>query len=255
MEVTLQERIKILGVEIDNIDIEEAGLITKNLIEKSNKSCKIVVAPNTEFIMMAGKDEEFFNILKSAELATPDSVGVMLGAKKQKKEFKQRIPGHEYLLKVFEVGEKEGWTIYLLGGKDDVAEKSAENLKKKFPNAKIVGYHEGFFEKDSEQDVIKEINELKPNILFVGMGAPRQEKWIYKHKDELKVDIAAGQGGTFDYESGKIKRAPKIVQKLGIEWFWRLILQPKRIIRMMALPIYLLKIIFTKDVTKGPFEN
>lgn len=250
----MQERIKILGIEIDNIDIEEAGLITKTLIEKSNKSCKLVVAPNTEFIMQTQKDEEFFNILQSAELATPDSVGIMLGAKLQKKKFKQRIPGHEYLLKVFEVSEKEGWTIYLLGGKNDVPEKAAENLKKKFPGSKIVGYSEGFFEKRSEQEVIKEINELKPNILFVGMGAPYQEKWIYRNKDNLKVDIAAGQGGTFDYEAGKIKRAPKVMQKIGVEWLWRLIIQPKRIFRMIVLPIYLLKIIFTKDITKGRFE-
>ena len=87
------------------------------------------------------------------------------------------------------------------------------------------------------------------------MGAPIQEKWIAKHQKELKVDVAAGQGGTFDYEAGKIKRAPVIFQKLGIEWLWRLILQPSRIFRMVVLPIYLLKIIFTKDITKGKFDK
>ena len=86
------------------------------------------------------------------------------------------------------------------------------------------------------------------------MGAPLQEKWIYNHKNELKVDVAAGQGGTFDYESGNVKRAPRIVQKLCIEWLWRLILQPKRILRMTVLPVYLIKILFTKDITKGKFE-
>ena len=87
------------------------------------------------------------------------------------------------------------------------------------------------------------------------MGAPLQEKWIYNHKDVLKVDLAAGQGGTFDYEAGKIKRAPKIMQKLGIEWFWRLMLQPSRIFRMIALPVYLMKITFTKDITKGKYDK
>lgn len=251
----MRNTVRILGIDIDNINVEEAGNITKKLIENSNKTCKIIVAPNTEFIMMAQKDEEFFNILRNAELATPDSVGVMIGGKKQNMPFKQRIPGQAYFRKVLEVGEKEGWTFYLLGGKDDVPKLAVENVKKIYPNIKIVGYHEGFFEKDSEEDVIKEINRLKPNVLFVAMGAPKQEKWISKHKDELLVDVAAGQGGTFDYEAGKIIRAPKFIQKIGIEWLWRLILQPSRIFRMIVLPIYLIKITFTKDITKGKFDK
>lgn len=250
----MQEKITILGVAIDNVTLEECGLRTKELIEESNKSCKIIVAPNTEFIMQAQKDKEFFEILKKADFATPDSVGVMLGGKLQKKPFKERIPGQAYFREVFRKAEIEEWTIYLLGGKDDVPYKAKEKLEKDFPKAKIVGVHEGFFEKDSEEDVIKEINELKPNVLFVAMGAPRQEKWIYKNKDKLKVDVATGQGGTFDYEAGRIRRAPKFIQKLGIEWLWRLIRQPSRIKRMMVLPIYLIKIIFKKDKTKGKFD-
>ena len=251
----MRNKVRILGIDVDNINVEEAGEITKQLVESSNKSCKVIVAPNTEFIMMAQKDEEFYNILRGADLATPDSVGVVIGGKLQKKPLKQRIPGQMYFRKVLEVGEKEGWTFYLLGGKDDVPALATENLKKIYPNIKIVGYHEGFFEKDSEEDVIAEINRLKPNVLFVAMGAPIQEKWIEKHKHELKVDVAAGQGGTFDYEAGKIKRAPVIFQKLGIEWFWRLMLQPSRILRMTVLPIYLMKIVFTKDITKGKFDK
>ena len=251
----MRNKVRILGIDVDNINIDEAGEITKQLVENSNKSCKVIVAPNTEFIMMAQKDEEFYNILRGADLATPDSVGVMIGGKLQKKPLKQRIPGQMYFRKVLEVGEKEGWTFYLLGGKDDVPALATENLKKIYPNINIIGYHEGFFEKDSEEKVIEEINELQPNVLFVAMGAPIQEKWIEKHKHELNVDVAAGQGGTFDYEAGKIKRAPIIFQKLGIEWFWRLMLQPARIFRMIVLPIYLMKIVFTKDITKGKFDK
>lgn len=251
----MRDCVRILGVDIDNITIDEAGNITKNLIEESNKSCKLIVAPNVEFIMTAQKDEEFAQILKKADFATPDSIGVMIGGKLQKKPFKQRIPGQAYFRKVLEVGEKEGWSFYLLGGKGDVPKIATENIKKLYPNLNIVGYHEGFFEKDSEEEVIKQINELKPNVLFAAMGAPLQEKWIAKHQKELKVDVAAGQGGTFDYEAGKIKRAPVIFQKLGIEWLWRLILQPSRFFRMLVLPVYLLKIIFTKDITKGKFDK
>lgn len=251
----MRDCVRILGVDIDNINIDEAGEITKKLVETSNKSCKMIVAPNVEFIMTAQKDKEFYNILKKANLATPDSIGVMIGGKLQKKPFKERIPGQAYFRKVLEVGEKEGWTFYLLGGKGDVPKLATENIKKIYPKLNVVGYHEGFFEEDSEETVIKQINELKPNVLFVAMGAPIQEKWIAKNQSELKVDVAAGQGGTFDYEAGKIKRAPVIFQKMGIEWLWRLILQPSRFFRMIVLPIYLLKIIFTKDITKGKFDK
>lgn len=178
----------------------------------------------------------------------------MLGGKIQKKPFKERIPGQAYFRKVLEVGEKEGWTFYFLGGDIGIAEKAKENVLKTYPNCKIIGCHEGFFQENTEDEVIAEINKLEPNVLFVAMGAPKQEKWIYRNRNRLNVDIATGQGGTFDYEAGKIKRAPKFFQKLGIEWFWRLCKEPKRIFRMMVLPIYLVKIIFKKDKTKGNFE-
>ncbi len=251
----MRETVKILGVEIDNINLTEAGQITKKLIENSHKNCELIVAPNVEFIMTAQKDKEFFDILNSAKLATPDSVGVEIGAKLQKKPLKQRIPGQAYFRKVLEVGEKEGWTFYFLGGKGDTVQRAIQNVKKQYPNLKVVGSHEGFFEEDSEEDVIQQINQLQPNVLFVAMGAPAQEKWIAHHQHELKVDVAAGQGGTFDYEAGNLKRAPKWIQKLGIEWLWRLILQPSRIRRMIVLPIYLIKIMFTKDKTKGKWKE
>ena len=247
--------IKILGVSIDNVSLDEAGSQTKKLIEESNKTCKLVVAPNTEFIMLAQKDKEFFDILKQASFATPDSVGVMIGGKLQNKKFKERIPGQSYFRKVIEVGEKEGWTFYFLGGEEGIALKAKEKIEKDYPNIKIIGCHEGFFEIDKEEAVIEEINNLQPNVLFVAMGAPIQEKWIFKNKDKLKVDIATGQGGTFDYEAGKIKRAPKVFQKLGIEWLWRLIKEPKRIVRMMALPKYLITILIKRDKTKGRFDE
>lgn len=250
----MSEKIKILGVQIDSLTLEEFGDKTEELIKQSNKSCKIIVAPNTEFIMCAQKDKEFFNILKQADLATPDSIGVILGAKLQKKEFKQRIPGQSYFREIIKRSNEKEISVYILGGEEEVIEKAVSNLKKEFPKVNIVGYHEGYFKKDSEEEVINQINDLKPNVLFVAMGAPKQEKWIYKNKDKLKVDVAAGQGGTLDFEAGRIKRAPVWIQKIGMEWFWRLLRQPKRIKRMSVLPIYLIKILLKKDKSKGKFD-
>ncbi len=246
--------ISILGVPIDAVTRDEAGIITENLIKESNKSCKMIFAPNVEFIMYAQKDKEFFDILKQSSLSTPDSIGVIIGAKLQKKSFPERIPGQSYFRKIIELSNEKGYSIYLLGGKPGIPEKAKENLEKIFPNVNIVGVHHGYFNENEEKEVIEEINKLQPNVLFVALGAPRQEKWIYNHRNELKVDVATGQGGTYDYEAGKIKRAPVWVQKIGMEWFWRLCREPKRIKRQLVLPVYLVKILFKKDKTKGKFD-
>ena len=172
----MREQITILGVPIDNITLEESGEITKKLILESHKTCKMIFAPNTEFVMKANKDKEFFDILQQSDLSTPDSVGIMLGAKMQKKKFKQRIPGQAYFREVLRVAEKEGFTVYLLGGMPGIPEKTKENVLKSFPNLKIVGTHDGYIEGEKEREVIEEINQIQPNIVFVAMGAPKQEK-------------------------------------------------------------------------------
>lgn len=250
----MRDTITILGVPIDNATLEEVGTITEKLIKESNKTCKMVFAPNVEFIMMAQKDKEFFNLLQESSLSTPDSIGVIIGAKLQKKAFKERIPGQSYFRKVIELSNEKGYSIYLLGGEPGIPEKTKENLQKLYPNVNIVGLHNGYFDENVEKEIIKEINSLQPNVLFVALGAPKQEKWIKEHANELKVDIAAGQGGTYDYEAGKIKRAPLWVQKIGMEWLWRLIREPSRIKRQLVLPVYLFKVLFAKDKTKGKFN-
>ena len=250
----MRDIITILGVKVDNITREEAGAITEKLIKESSKTCKMVFAPNVEFIMMAQKDKEFFNLLQESSLSTPDSIGVIMGAKLQKKSFKERIPGQSYFRKIIELSNEKGYSIYLLGGEPGIPEKTKENLEKLFPNVNIVGVHHGYFDENEEKEIIREINTLQPNVLFVALGAPRQEKWIKEHKDQLKVDVAAGQGGTYDYEAGKIKRAPLWVQKIGMEWFWRLAKEPSRIKRQLVLPVYLFKVLFAKDKTKGKFS-
>lgn len=249
-------RMKILGVSVDNVSLDESCLRTKELIENSNKTCKMIFAPNTEIIMCAQKDKEFFEILNKSELSTPDSIGVEMAAKRLKNPLKERIQGQKYFRKIVSEGEKLGWTFYILGGKGDTPQKAVDNLKKIYPNLNVVGYHEGYFENEEDENkVIEEINNLSPNILIVAMGAPKQEKWIYANKDRLKVDVACGQGGTLDYEAGNIKRAPEFFQKVGLEWLWRLIKQPTRIVRMAVLPVFLMKILFTKDITKGKFDK
>lgn len=186
----MRDIITILGVPIDCITKEESGAITEKLIKESNKSCKMIFAPNVEFVMMAQKDKEFSEILKKSSLSTPDSIGIMIGAKMQHKEFKERIPGQSYFRQIISLSNEKGYSIYLLGGKPGIAEETKKNLIKLFPNVNIVGTHHGYFDENEEKEIIKEINELQPNVLFVALGAPYQEKWIAKHQKELKVDVA-----------------------------------------------------------------
>lgn len=251
----MRDIVTILGIPIDRVTKKEAGQITEKLIKESNKTCQMIFAPNTEFIMYAQKDKEYYKLLKESRLSTPDSIGVIIAGKFQHKPFKERIPGQAYFREIIELSNQKGYSIYLLGGEIGIPEKTKENLEKIYPNVNIVGTHHGYFSKEEEREIIEDINKLQPNVLFVALGAPKQEKWIKEHKHELKVDVAAGQGGTYDYEAGKIKRAPIWVQKIGMEWLWRLLLQPSRIIRMRVLPIFLLKILVTKDITKGKFEK
>lgn len=186
----MRERITILGVPIDNITKKQSGEITEELIQTSNKSCKMIFAPNVEFIMMAQKDKEFSELLKKSSLSTPDSVGIMLGAKLQDKQFKERIPGQSYFREIIKLSHEKGYSIYLLGGAPGIPEKTKENLEKLFTNVNIVGVHHGYFNKKEEKEIIEEINTLKPNVLFVALGAPKQEKWIAKNQNILKVDVA-----------------------------------------------------------------
>ena len=150
----MRDTITILGVPIDRVTRQQAGEITEELIKESKKTCKLIVAPNVEFIMLAQKDKEFFDLLQTASLATPDSVGVMLGAKLQHTFFPERIPGQSYFRRIIELSNEKGYSIYLLGGEQEVVEKTKKNLEKLFPNVNIVGIHHGYFDEKEEKKII-----------------------------------------------------------------------------------------------------
>lgn len=146
-------------------------------------------------------------------------------------------------------------SIYLFGGKPDVAKEACENIEIEYPNIKIAGFSDGYYkDKDEELKIIDKINEVKPDILFVALGAPKQEKWIYEYRKILNTKVAMGVGGSVDVWAGKVKRAPEVFSKLGLEWLYRLIKEPSRIGRMMSLPKFLFKILLSKDFEKEEIE-
>lgn len=202
----------ILGVKIDDVNMDQALEIVHQWLQKSGKH--YIVTPNPEFIMTAQKDLEFRKILNDADISIPDGAGLKLSGK-----IKNTLPGVDLMEKLVEKSTDWGATIGLLGGRDGVAEKTAECLQKKYPRLKI--------------------DSSSPNLLFVAFGHPKQEKWIVQNLPKLNVKVAMGVGGAFDCLSGRIPRAPRWLRDLGFEWLFRLLVQPWRIKRQLKLLTYL----------------
>lgn len=235
---------KILGVNIDNITRVKAK---NTLLEFLNgNSSKIVFTPNPEFIMAAQKDAEFMEILNKSDLNVPDGIGVVIASKFTNNKLPERVAGYDLLQEIFSEIKNTDKTVYFLGGASDIANRAKKAMEEKHQGLKIIGIHNGYFDENEEKLILNQIKELKPDLLLVGIGFPRQEKWIYNHINELPVKVAIGVGGSFDGMCGNVKRAPDVFINLGLEWFYRLLKQPSRIGRMMKLPLFMIKVIFAK---------
>lgn len=202
----------ILGVKIDNIDMDE--VLKKAEIFLKDGRQHYIVTPNPEMIVLAQKDKEFKEILNRADLSLPDGMGVVWASRPFGEQLKNRVTGSDLMGEILKL---QNVKIFLLGGKNGAARKISE----KFSN--VVGFTENINES------IGLINELQPNILFVAFGASKQEKWIHYNMAKIpSIKVAVGVGGAFDFISGKIRRAPKFLRNIGLEWLWRLVLQPWR---------------------------
>lgn len=229
-------RIDVLGVGFDNITLREAVEKAMELI--SERRAAYVVTPNPEIVMMAKEYKELNEAIEEASIVLPDGIGVIYGAKFLGTPLKERVPGIDFASCLMErLSEVQG-SVYLFGAKPGVAEKARDNLMLRYTGLRIVGCRDGYFTEDLP--VIEEINRVKPDLLLVCLGVPKQELWMRKHVYDLDVGLMAGLGGSLDVFSGTVQRAPIIWQKLGLEWLYRLIKEPSRIGRMMKLPQFLL---------------
>ena len=235
--------IKILGVEVTDATKEEALEFIVKGLEKHGKKLSIFT-PNPEIIMHSTRDERFKQILNSADLALADGVGVKLAGRLLGKPLKERITGVDFMLALCERAAKEGFTVGLMGGGPKIAERTAECLLQKYPKLKIVYVAEewrkdGFVRAGEVRSMKYEVREEKIqnsiDILFVALGYPKQEEWIYENLPKIPVKVAMVVGGSFDYISGAISRAPLFVRNAGLEWLFRLLRQPWRIRRQLAL--------------------
>ena len=230
-------RIDVLGVGFDNVNMNEAVERCDNML--SGDTSNLIVTPNPEIVMKAKEDEEYRKILNSASLVIPDGIGIIKAANILKTPLKERVAGYDLICNLLEKYQDGSKSFYFWGSKPHIAEIAKEKLLEKYPNIKIIGTEDGYFDEEKKQRIIEDITNKKPDILLVGIGFPKQERLINDLLSKNIFKIAIGCGGSIDVLSGTVKRAPKIFIKLHMEWSWRLIKDPRRIGRMMVLPKFL----------------
>ena len=207
-----------------------------------------VVTPNPEIVWLAQERKDFMEALNAADLVIPDGIGVIYGAKILGTPLKERVPGFELATHLIRLAAEKGFGVYLLGSKPGVAERAAENLKKSNPGLNVVGTGDGYFKDD--EPVLERIRASGARLILVCLGFPKQELWMYAHRDEVGQALMLGVGGSMDVFAGDVKRAPEAWCKANLEWLYRLLKQPSRLGRMMKLPVFLLSVLWER-VTKG----
>ena len=231
-------RIDVLGVGFDNLTMQEA--VEEGLRLAGSPGCHYVVTPNPEIVEVCRENLAAKIAVNEADLVLPDGIGVVKGAAMLGTPLKERVPGIEFAAGLMEGLAREGKSLFLLGAKPGVAEMAARNLEQKYPGLTVAGTHDGYFKEDAP--VVEEIRRSGADVVFVCLGAPKQELWMKKHGPETGAHLLCGLGGSLDVFAGVVERAPKFWSDHGLEWFYRLCKEPKRIGRMMKLPLFLVHV-------------
>ena len=231
-------RINVLGDGFDNVTMAEA--VERGMELLRGEGCHYVVTPNPEIVEICREDAEANAAVNGAALVLPDGIGVIKGAAMLGTPLKERTPGVEFAAHLVERMAEEGKRLYLLGGKPGVAELAAKNLTAKHPALQIAGTEDGYFKYDAP--VIEAVRASGADCVFVCLGAPKQEKWMRKNGEATGAKLLCGLGGSMDVFAGTVERAPKFWCDHGLEWFYRLCKEPRRIGRMMKLPLFLVHV-------------
>lgn len=228
-----------MGVGFDDLTMNEAVNKALEMLRSGQRG--YIVTPNPEIIWLCREDAELKDIISRAALVLPDGIGVIYGARILGRPLKGKVAGIDFADKLMEELARADRSVFLFGAKPGIADMAAENLKAKHRGLVIAGTADGYFKDDAP--IIEKINAAKPDLLLVCLGAPKQESWMQKHMEHLNVGLMAGLGGSLDVFSGTVERAPESWRKLHLEWLHRLVKEPRRITRMMKLPMFLFAVI------------
>ncbi|MGQ9512170.1 WecB/TagA/CpsF family glycosyltransferase [Thermodesulfitimonas sp.] len=237
----MTQRVEILGVPVDAVTVAGAVARVSELIAR--RGTHQVVTLNPEYLYRAQKEPDLLAIAREACLVTADGVGILWAASVYGYSLPERVTGIDLLVALCDRAAAEGWRVFFLGGQPGVAAAAAGRLREQYPGLVVAGEHHGYFAASEEAMVLEKIKAATPQLLFVGLGAPKQERWIYKYRQELKNVVAMGVGGSFDVLSGRTKRAPAWMRRWGLEWLGRLFYEPRRWRRMLVLPRFALLVL------------
>jgi exopolysaccharide biosynthesis WecB/TagA/CpsF family protein len=235
--------VSILGLPVSAITYEGWLDLIEQWITHEPERVHHVCTINPEFAMIAQNDVNFANILRRANLTVPDGVGMVWAARRLGKMLPERVTGSDGVPKIAERAAQKGWKLFFLGAVEGVAQQAADVLQNRYPGVQIVGVYSGSPSPQEEAAIVERVNASGADILLVAYGAPEQDKWIARNTPCLRVTMAMGVGGSFDFIAGVIPRAPAAMQRMGLEWLYRLYLQPWRIKRMMRLPRFVIAVL------------
>lgn len=248
--VTSVDWIRVLGVRVDAVSETLCLSLIERWVEEGRP--RQIVTINPEFVVRAQDDPRFAQVLEEADLATPDGVGILWAARRQGVLLAHRVGGTETALPLAHQCARLGHSIFLLGAADGVAEEAARRLVQNVPGLRIAGTYAGSPRPEDEERIIALVREASPDVLFVAYGAPAQDLWISRNKDRLAVPILIGVGGAIDYLAGVQRRAPAVVRRLWLDWAFRLITQPWRWRRMLAIPRFIVAVLRKDAGISGP---
>ncbi|HIY33280.1 MAG TPA: WecB/TagA/CpsF family glycosyltransferase [Candidatus Evtepia faecavium] len=227
----------IMGVTFDDVTLAEAAAAGETLA--AGPGFAYVVTPNPEIVNLARRAEDYRQVLNGAALVLPDGIGVVHAARILGTPLQGRVPGIDFATALVARLAQSGGRLFLLGAKPGVAEQAGENLRRQYPGLTICGTHHGYFQDSGP--VVQAIRAARADVVFVCLGAPKQEYWMAQQGPATGAHLMVGLGGVLDVYAGNVKRAPALWQKLGLEWCYRLLHQPSRIGRMAKLPLFLVE--------------
>lgn len=231
-------RVDVLGVGFDNLTLDEA--VARGMELVCGEDTHYVVTPNPEIVEVCRENPAARDAVNGADLVLPDGVGVVKGAAMLGTPLKEKTPGIEFAAGLMGKMAQQGKSLYLLGAKPGVAELAGQRLTQRYPGLRIAGTHDGYFKEDGP--VVEAIRQSGADVVFVCLGAPKQELWMAKNGSATGAHLLCGLGGSLDVFAGVVARAPKFWSDHGLEWFYRLCKEPRRIGRMMKLPLFLVHV-------------